>query len=210
MVNTIYLHRTPSGKVYIGQTSINPEKRWNNGSGYRSNTYFYNAIKKYGWNNIEHIILMSGVSDYTVNFWETYFINLYDSTNREKGYNLTSGGKENFKHNDETKQKISLSHKGKKLSDEHKQKLSLVNKGKPSHNKGVPMSEEQKQKISLSLKGKKPSEETKQKLSLVRKGKKRSSETKQKISLANKGKNNGKYKGKHWKLDPITNKRVWY
>ena len=40
------------------------------------------------------------------------------------------------KHSEETKHRISLAHKGKKLSKEHKQKLSQAHKGKPTWNKG--------------------------------------------------------------------------
>ena len=55
---TIYIHKNKiNGKVYIGQTSQKPEKRWDNGRGYETSSKFYNAILKYGWNNFEHIIL---------------------------------------------------------------------------------------------------------------------------------------------------------
>lgn len=54
---TIYKHICPNGKVYIGQTSLNPESRWQKGRHYKGSPYFYNAILKYGWDNIEHIIL---------------------------------------------------------------------------------------------------------------------------------------------------------
>lgn len=37
---TLYKHTAPSGKVYIGITSQNVMKRWQNGSGYSQNVYF--------------------------------------------------------------------------------------------------------------------------------------------------------------------------
>ncbi len=90
----IYLHRNKiNNKVYIGQTIQTPEKRWKNGKGYTQCYYFNSAIKKYGWNNFEHIILEQG--DWTqeeANYKEQYYINLYDSTNINKGYNITNGG----------------------------------------------------------------------------------------------------------------------
>lgn len=52
MIYTIYMHRNKiNGKSYIGQTFQKPEERWKNGAGYKSCTYFYAAIQKYGWNN---------------------------------------------------------------------------------------------------------------------------------------------------------------
>jgi hypothetical protein len=54
--------------------------------------------------------------------------------------------------------------KGKKLSEETKKKLSESHKGKKAWNKGIPCSEETKRKISLVNKGKKRSEECKIKL----------------------------------------------
>jgi hypothetical protein len=86
-----------------------------------------------------------------------------------------------------TKQKMSLAHKGKKLSEEHKKKLSNIakkrgcqvagwNKGLVSHFKGIkrpPFSEEWKKKMSLAKKGKKGhphTEESKKKMSEAHKG----------------------------------------
>ena len=60
---TVYKHTTPSGKIYIGITSNDPKYRWKNGYGYMNNKYFFNAIKKYGWNNISHEILFTGLSE---------------------------------------------------------------------------------------------------------------------------------------------------
>ena len=31
----VYIHITPSDKVYIGQTSTNPNDRWQNGAAYK-------------------------------------------------------------------------------------------------------------------------------------------------------------------------------
>ena len=60
---TIYIHKNKiNNKVYIGQTSQNPKKRWDNGRGYQSSPKFYNAILKYGWDNFEHIILYTNLT----------------------------------------------------------------------------------------------------------------------------------------------------
>ena len=95
MIYTIYMHKNKiNGKVYIGQTiQQQPEKRWKNGAGYKTCTYFYNAIKKYGWDNFEHIILeQSEMTAEEANQKEIEYIEKYDSTNLEKGYNILIGG----------------------------------------------------------------------------------------------------------------------
>ena len=59
---TVYMHVSPNGKVYIGITSLKPKYRWENGRGYKGNEYFYRAIKKYEWNNFEHIIIENNLT----------------------------------------------------------------------------------------------------------------------------------------------------
>ena len=66
---------------------------------------------------------------------------------------------------DETKQKMSESHKGKHLSEEQKHKLSVLNTGELNRMFGVPMSEENKRKQSEARTGQHLSEEHKRKLS---------------------------------------------
>lgn len=91
---TIYMHRNKiNGKVYIGQTCQNVIDRWKNGAGYKTCTLFYKAIKKYGWNNFEHLILETDISSSKIaNIKEKYYIKLFDSTNLDKGYNIKIGG----------------------------------------------------------------------------------------------------------------------
>ena len=95
---TVYLHRNlKNQKVYIGQTSQSVQKRWNNGKGYVSSPHFYAAIQKYGWDNFEHIILKEKLTAEEADYWEKYYINLYQSQQPEKGYNILSGGNEKLK-----------------------------------------------------------------------------------------------------------------
>ena len=44
----IYMHKSPSGKVYIGQTKVTARKRWGHGNRYKSCILFQKAIDKYG------------------------------------------------------------------------------------------------------------------------------------------------------------------
>ena len=105
----VYKHTTPSGKVYIGITSQRPLRRWRCGNGYKSNPYFYHAIQKYGWDNIEHEILFKNLSEDDAKNKEIDLIEQYGSYNRDKGYNLTLGGEGTTGHKwtDEEKKQIS-------------------------------------------------------------------------------------------------------
>lgn len=114
-IYTVYKHTLPkefSGKennmVYIGITSIIPEKRWRNGQGYWQNKYFYNAIHKYGWSNFEHIIITDGLTKSEAENMEIELIREYNSANRLYGYNLDLGGNSIGKHSKEVKEKIKL------------------------------------------------------------------------------------------------------
>lgn len=106
----VYKHTSPNGKVYIGITSLSPEKRWKNGKGYELCTAFNRAIQKYGWKNIKHEILFSGLNKEDACKKEQELIERYNSTNPEFGYNLTSGG-EHYEPNSEWRERLSESNK---------------------------------------------------------------------------------------------------
>ena len=90
----IYKHTNKiNGKIYIGQTCQEPEKRWGNGlSTYSHNKHFYSSIKKYGWDNFKHEILLEKLTQEEANYWEDYYIKFYDSQNPDRGYNINNGG----------------------------------------------------------------------------------------------------------------------
>ena len=75
----IYLHRNKiNGKCYVGQTCEDPVARWRlDGSGYRNQQCFYNAIQKYGWDNFEHIVLEENLTVEMVNERECYWGGYY-------------------------------------------------------------------------------------------------------------------------------------
>lgn len=86
----VYRHTSPSGKIYIGITSKNPEIRWSKGVGYHKHVYFGRAIDKYGWDNIKHEILLKDVSKPEAIYAERYLIRWYKLHNLS--YNITDGG----------------------------------------------------------------------------------------------------------------------
>ena len=89
----VYCHtNTKNGKRYIGMTSQNPERRWQNGHGY-DRTCFGEAVKKYGWDSFTHEILASGLTQQEACRYEIAYITEYRSNDPEHGYNVSSGGK---------------------------------------------------------------------------------------------------------------------
>lgn len=104
---SVYRHITPSGKVYIGITSQEPERRWQNGYGYAGNEYFTRAIMRYGWDNITHDVLFTGLSQESAERCEILLIQLYNSADRRYGYNIAIGGGALREHSSETKQRMS-------------------------------------------------------------------------------------------------------
>ena len=210
---TVYMHKTPSQKVYVGITCQDTKIRWSNdGSGYKNNAHFYRAIQKYGWNNIEHMIIAKNLSEKDACDLEIRTISLFNSTNPHKGYNHSIGGdcsargviqspeankirSEKLKghiKSPETCKRISESKKGKPrpdmvgrhLSEDALKRISAANKGRI-------VTEETRKKISEAGKGRVVKEETKEKIRAAlrgRPGRPCSEEQKAKISKANKGK----------------------
>ena len=82
----VYLHTTPSGKYYVGQTR-NPLLRWSNGMSYSNNRKFYAEIKECGWDRVKHEILYECETRGEAEAYERMFIILLDSENPEVGYN---------------------------------------------------------------------------------------------------------------------------
>ena len=179
----VYVHTNKiNGKKYVGQTKMKPEERWGSkGHRYRECTHFFNAIKKWGFDNFEHEIVYSGLSHTEANEKEQELIELYNTRNSKYGYNLREGGS-NGGLSEESKKKLSVSRKGKykgkdhhfygnSLPEEIRLKISMAQKGEKSHCFGKSVKEEVKQKIAKSHIGKKHTEETKQKISLSKQGK---------------------------------------
>lgn len=192
----IYVHTNKiTGKHYVGQTiDETVVRRWrNNGEGYNKTTRFGRAIKKYGWDSFEHVILPEVYETHEdLDKAEIEAIKLYDSY--KNGYNSTLGGNgsSGYAHKDSTKNKISQAlkgrpspHKGKHMSEETKEKLRQAHTGKK-------LSEETIEKLRQAHIGKKLSEETKAKLRRAMTGIKRSEETIEKMRQANIGRHRGR------------------
>ena len=150
-----------NNKVYIGITKQKPQHRWGkDGQGYKQNKHFYGAIKKYGWDNFEHIILFGNLTPDEAFEKEQELISFYKSNSKEYGYNHSIGGEVGslgHKMSEDAKKKLSVANKGKKLSDEAREKNRLAHLGsknamfgKPSPRKNKKigaMSDEHKEKL---------------------------------------------------------------
>ena len=186
----VYLHTFPNGKVYVGISQQELERRWQRGAGYLKRTYVRKAIDKYGWDSITSEVLFDNLSEQEACQKEIDLIKHYKSTDNEFGYNVSNGGNVAGKHSDETIQKIRESKIGAKnpmygKASNEKQLAALAKMR--MHNKGKPLSEETKQKLSIALKGRKLSEETKRKIALAHTGMKLSEEARANLSKARKG-----------------------
>jgi len=177
-------------KCYIGQTSktLAQRKRQHKNSAKRGmGLYFYNAIRKYGWDNFKWSVIEECKSKVELDEMEYHYIKQYDTYNN--GYNLSYGGdggdcgnqfdggktyedvygKERAK---EIIEKMSIGLTGLKRTKETKQKIREANLGEKNPMFNKEHTEEAKKKISDAMKGDKNpfygkthTEETKKKLS---------------------------------------------
>lgn len=119
---TIYVHKNKiNEKLYIGITKQRPSKRFQNGYGYKySNPIFWKDIVKYGWENFEHFLLLTGISKEMAAIVEQELIKKYMTTNPSFGYNKQGGG---------------FSPKRPEISDLMKKRTGILN---PNYGKKTP------------------------------------------------------------------------
>ena len=158
----IYMYTFPNGKRYVGKTKRTLSKRQGyNFTRYNHCTVLWNAIQKYGIENIQQKILFENdMTDEYASRLEQICILLFKTNcnkflNPKFGYNLTDGGDGlTGWHPDEDRLEVLRNQmhefhekqKGTHPSEESRKKMSEVKKGK----KRGPMMESTKQKISKS------------------------------------------------------------
>jgi len=166
----LYMHIAPNGKRYVGITGQKEAKsRWDSGYGYRRQAHFFNAIKKYGWENFEHVILASGLSAEEAEIAERKCIKHWDTRNSEKGYNSASGGTRGsigYRHTEEARSRIGEASRKRTLSEEARRKLSELKSGKKqpmwlrekwsAQRKNTPLTDSQKAGLEKGRKPRKP------------------------------------------------------
>lgn len=97
-MSIVYCHTNKiNSKRYIGITNRTIAQRsGTNGVNYKNGTRFYNAILKYGWDNFTHEILEENLTREEASKREKYYIKLYNTTDDRFGYNICTGGDNNF------------------------------------------------------------------------------------------------------------------
>lgn len=123
-----------NSKKYIGATSLGlsvrkqqHEKIAENG---KTKYYIHRAINKYGKENFIWFVLEDNVPLSIMFEREKYFIEKYNTF--DSGYNITLGGEGVVGNilSEESKRKIGLASKGRKVSEKTKRKISESSKGK--------------------------------------------------------------------------------
>lgn len=106
----VYLHVSPSRKVYVGITCQTIRQRWRNGKGYRGP--FRKAVDKYGWQNIKHYVLCDGISAECAGDLEIRLIDALGANKKKTGYNISAGGlgTAGVHPSEETREKLRLIH----------------------------------------------------------------------------------------------------
>lgn len=180
MVNTeekrycVYCHTSPSGKRYVGITCQKPEHRWlSDGNGYKIQPVMWRAIQKYGFDNFQHEILFSGLTEKEATAREVALIAEFRTMEREFGYNRTLGGDGvgGSVWTDERKKAFSEKMTGHPVSEETKEKLRQKRKNyiMPQHvldaahaaSRGRKQSPEEIEKRCAKLRGRKMSDKFK-------------------------------------------------
>lgn len=142
----IYKITNPNFEIYIGQT-INFKRRYNSYSNFlklKNQKKLKDSFVKYGFENHKIEIILQCSQD-ELNFWEEFYVTLFDSFKSNYGLNSTSGGRSHKRmlgvpKSEEWKNNISKAHKGKKRSEfsqEWRDNISKAHKGLPRTEKWI-------------------------------------------------------------------------
>lgn len=138
-IGYIYKITSPTGRVYVGQTT-NIKNRMSEHRRCRGNNkILYGSIRKYGW-DAHQVLILDEVAIDKINTAECFYIaicNSYVYTNKNVGMNLTLGGEgaTGLVYTDEMRKNASLRRIGVKLSEEHKRNISRGSAHTPHNEK---------------------------------------------------------------------------
>lgn len=196
----VYIVRNKkNGKCYVGQTTQPPERRFDQHRRRLTTSHckaLSAAIRRHGADAFEFAVIAAAEDKSALDAAETAAISAHDLL-APRGYNIKTGGSFG-KHSAQTKQRMSLAHKGKPKSSAQIEKFRL-------RMLGTSPSAETRAKIAAALRGRTPStanaaalraanlgrvpsEESRHKMSANRSGIPVSEATKKKLRVANLGK----------------------
>ena len=175
------MYTFPNGKRYIGKSKRSLSRRQGSFfNRYKNCTALWNAIEKYGIDNIKQDILFENdMSDEDASRLEqicilTFKTNANRFYNPKYGYNLTDGGEgisgwkpteEQYEKRLEQLHELHQKQIGSKRSEDSKRKMSIAKIGENNPNYGKPMDDDRKRKIAIANSKENMSEETKKRRS---------------------------------------------
>jgi group I intron endonuclease len=142
-----------NNKIYIGQTWEEDveDRKGTDGRSYGGCSRLFAAIQEYGIENFKYSILELCYAQNMADYFETYFIRIFNTQNEDIGYNLKAGGSSGA-HSEATIQKMVLAHtEERKAKNSEMMKKRHATQGHPM--KGQHHTEEIKEQISKTLTG---------------------------------------------------------
>lgn len=200
--------------IYIGQTvkALNRRIQQHTNDAKRYDYFFHRALRKYGLNNFDWLVIKECENIQELNIWEKYYI-LFFNTKKPHGYNLTDGGQngapfKGHKHSDETKNRIKKRIREIYSTPEVREKISSTLKGRKfSASRNLKIGNFRRGKTFIELYGEMRAKEFRKKISDAKKGKlgkKHSEKTKNKIGEASR-----KWHGENPKALKGSNHPLW-
>ena len=129
-----------NGKKYIGQKKFNRD--WEDYLG--SGTILKRAIKLYGEDKFERVIIDKAKDKEELDLKEIFWINFFDAVNSKEYYNIHEGGCGGNTFEGKTEEEKEI----------FRQKMKILNQGRNNGMYGKHHSEESKKKMSKNSKGK--------------------------------------------------------
>ena len=102
-----YLHVSKiDGRMYCGITSQPLKNRWGYGKGYKGCEHFERAIKKYGWDSFDHIVLLAFGTKAEAEELEKTIIRCCHLQDKRYGFNIQDGGYDSTQISEEGKLRL--------------------------------------------------------------------------------------------------------
>lgn len=201
-INHLYILTFPNGKCYVGITNNFTNRMASHRRGgvnwqKSCQPALHSAIAKYGWENIDKKIIVTGSREYVMDM-EIRVISSWGLRCRDVGYNSTLGGDTSPTLCPDIAAKVGASNKGKSRTTEHRAKISKSLMGHHvstetrlkigAASRGTSLSPEHIEKIRLAGMGRRHSAESCLKMRVSMKGIPKSAEHKANLSAALSGK----------------------